>query len=733
MTFVLCVGVTAAIPASAEPDAFAGRRLADVLRTLADRGLRIVFSSETVTPSMRVISEPPAGNPWQILQAILKPHALEPEGGPGGVIQIVRTRAGIGKSGAPPRTVPPRTAGAAGATYAERVVVTAPARDSGAQGVGSERTMSSSELQTLSGITTGDPFRAVQALPGVTSVGDFQSEFSVRGSPSRHIGVVVDGVTMPWARHAVYGREDLGSIAMLNPDVIGETTLLAGAYPQHHRGYLGAELRLSLREGSRSGTRVSGSIGGTYAALLAEGPIGGAARGSWLLAARQSHRDWPLHKRTVDGAVLGFSDAHARVVYDVGRGQQMSVTWLGGRTGGEGPDAAAPGGLAHATTTMTLLSAAWRSAPADRYVITQRVHTSAREYRNKYPTGEDFVRGADRAFAYRTDILHSRFGGILDAGGQVERTQGSRLTRDAGRIAGSAWHRSAYASFARTFAAVSLTSGINVAASTLVEKPALSKWLLAEWRARPRWTVIASAGGVSQFPELEHVLGPQAGDRLRPEHAAMIDVAVAREVGNALRLKAGLYASREHNLIVFEPEGNRNAATRSSRGFEVSLGRRRAAGLSGWIAYAYGRSLETDEDRRGRETYWSDFDQRHGLNVVGRYALSDRASASFTLRTGTNFPVAGRVAQRDGRLVAGAERNAVRLPPYARLDARAQREFEVKGKRLTTFVEMLNVLNRTNRGRAEGFVRFDGEATGFSEPLFPRLATAGLRIDLGPR
>ena len=730
MAFMLCVGMTAAVPASGEPDAFAGRRLADVLRTLADRGLRLVFSSETVTPSMRVGSEPRAGNPRQILDAILKPHALEAEEGPGGVIQIVRTRGARGKPGAPPGAAPPRAADPA-ATYAERVLVTAQARDSGAHGVGSERTMSSGELQTLSGITTGDLFRAVQALPGVTSVGDFHSEFSVRGSPSRHIGVVVDGVAMPWVRHAVYGRQDMGSVAMLNPDVIGETTLLAGAYPQHHRGHLGAELRLSLREGSRAGTRASGSIGGTYAALLAEGPIGGATRGSWLLAARQSHRDWPLRKQTVDGTVLGFTDAHARVVYDVGRGQQMSVTWLAGRTGAEGPDNAVPGGLAHATTTISLLSAAWRSAPDDRYVITQRVHTSAREYRNKHPTGEDFVRGGDGGFAYQADILHSRFGGILEAGGQVERARGSRVTLDAERFAGSALHRSAFGSFARTFGALSLTSGISVADTTLVDKPAVSRWLLAEWRARPRWTVTASTGGVSQFPELEHVLGAQPGDRLRPEHATTIDVAVEREVGETLHWKAGLFGSREQNLIVFQPDGYRNAATRSSRGVEVSLGRRRAAGLSGWVAYAYGRSRETDQVRR--ETYWSDFDQRHGVNLVGSYARPDGASASFTLRTGTNFPLAGRVAERDGRLAAGAERNTVRLPPYARLDVRAQREFEVRGKRLTAFVEVLNVLNRTNRGRAEGFVRLDGEATGFSEPLFPRLATAGLRIDLGSR
>ena len=37
-------------------------------------------------------------------------------------------------------------------------------------------------------------FRAVQALPGVATGNDFRSDFSVRGSDSRHMGLSIDGV-----------------------------------------------------------------------------------------------------------------------------------------------------------------------------------------------------------------------------------------------------------------------------------------------------------------------------------------------------------------------------------------------------------------------------------------------------------------------------------------------------------------------------------------------------------
>ena len=55
----LCLGVTS-VDAQSRPDTFVGRRLEDVLRLLQTRGLRLVFSSEIVTPDMRIRSEPRA-------------------------------------------------------------------------------------------------------------------------------------------------------------------------------------------------------------------------------------------------------------------------------------------------------------------------------------------------------------------------------------------------------------------------------------------------------------------------------------------------------------------------------------------------------------------------------------------------------------------------------------------------------------------------------------------------
>jgi hypothetical protein len=66
-----------------------------------------------------------------------------------------------------------------------------------------------------------DPMRAMQALPGVATGDDFQSQFSVRGSAFREVGIVIDGTATPLLLHTIRNTNDTGSIAMINTDMLG--------------------------------------------------------------------------------------------------------------------------------------------------------------------------------------------------------------------------------------------------------------------------------------------------------------------------------------------------------------------------------------------------------------------------------------------------------------------------------------------------------------------------------
>jgi len=79
-------------PPVALPDAnrYAGRPLADVLRDLQSRGLKVVFSSELVRPEMRVATEPTSTTPRKILDEVLEPHGLHAAAGPKDTWLVVR-------------------------------------------------------------------------------------------------------------------------------------------------------------------------------------------------------------------------------------------------------------------------------------------------------------------------------------------------------------------------------------------------------------------------------------------------------------------------------------------------------------------------------------------------------------------------------------------------------------------------------------------------------------------
>jgi hypothetical protein len=79
----------AALPASALGQKYAGWSLPDVLRDLQAAGLNIVFSSEIVRPTMKVLTAPTAVRPREILDEILRPHGLQIRSGPGGALLIV--------------------------------------------------------------------------------------------------------------------------------------------------------------------------------------------------------------------------------------------------------------------------------------------------------------------------------------------------------------------------------------------------------------------------------------------------------------------------------------------------------------------------------------------------------------------------------------------------------------------------------------------------------------------
>ncbi len=100
------------------------------------------------------------------------------------------------------------------------------------------------------------------------------------------------------------------------------------------------------------------------------------------------------------------------------------------------------------------------------------------------------------------------------------------------------------------------------------------------------------------------------------------------------------------------------------------------------------------------------------------------------LRTGSNVPAVGYWEQQGDAFFVGSTRNAVRVPLYSRFDVRANRTFNWESKRLTLFVEVMNVLGRDNvRYEQPGVDIRTGQAFGLFSSMIPLVPSAGVLIE----
>ncbi len=744
--------------AAAGQNTLQGRRLDDALRLLQHAGVPIVFSSEIVTPDMRVTAEPPATAPREQLDELLAPHGLIAQPGPGGVILVVRRPAA---APAPPRAGPITTArrqeapasvapAAPRATYRGHVTVTSSDATPATHGALTTR-LNRVALRAAGGPLDENGLAAVDAMPRVTAVDDFRSDFSVRGSPYRQIGIVTDGVPTPWLQHTLYGRSNVGSLPLFGNDSLDSVTLQAGAYPRLYQDALGAQLDLSLREGSRESTRFSGTAGGMTTAVAGEGPIGAQHRGSWIAGFRNSYQTWPpgSHSQTQPGFL--FADLHAKLVYDVSPRQQVSVTALGGRSTLDTLDELLSGPLETGTDNAGLLTAGWQSTLGSGTIVRQRLFLVGQDLQATLANGQPSGGSINRALGYRGEALHAMFGGLLEAGAEVSRLSGVRDVPAVGAAApvpGAAratWMTpAAFADFSRRAPhGLSFEGGARLSNSTLVRHHALSPWLLGAWRPGHGWTIDASAGASRQLPDLDATVGTPSAAALLPERATHVGLGVERQFSNGMRWQATLFYRRERDVLrppdalprlvegaMLDPPMPGvycNAIAGESRGLELVVTSLRARRLSGWLSYTY--AITRQRDGLTGETFWSDLDRRHTFNGAGLLRIGSRTTASVVLRAASGAPIPGYFEMRDGTLVVGRWRNTVRLPTYVRFDGRVQRQFFSSRHQISLFAEVVNMLNRGNVGLAVGTIQpLTGDAFGFSQSLAPRRASIGIQF-----
>ena len=166
------------------------------------------------------------------------------------------------------------------------VVVTAKREDDNVQKV--EMSVNKVEMKTIKKIPAllgeVDLVRAIQLLPGVSTVGEGASGFNVRGGGVDQNLILLDDAP-------VYNSSHLfGFFSIFNPDAVKDVKLIKGGIPAQYGGRGASILDVRMKEGNAKQLEINGGIGAIFSRLSIEAPIV-KDKASFIVAARRSYID----------------------------------------------------------------------------------------------------------------------------------------------------------------------------------------------------------------------------------------------------------------------------------------------------------------------------------------------------------------------------------------------------------------------------------------------------------
>jgi len=626
-----------------------------------------------------------------------------------------------------------------------------------------EQTLNKRELQATSSILLSDPIRAAQTLPGVGTNDDFRSEFSVRGAAFDRVGVWLDGVLTDNFVHTVAGGyPDTGSLSVINSDAVNSVSLLSGGSPANFGNRTAAVLDIDSRDGNR--VKPSGRIAAALSGIsgMIDGPIS-TGKGSYLLAARKSYVGY-LVRRINDQnqfannpPILGFADVQGKLLYDLSERNQLGLSAIFGSFDydrNRDRDLLFVNSVFRGESRNVLLNAHWSFTPNPQVFWQTRFFAQKTNFKN-VNRDELILNDGDRSqFGIRSDVSfqlpHSNrleaglYVRSLDVNSLSQRFSFANVPFDFGSFDQNGTEQAYYAqdTWRNERWRLQFTGGLRVDHSEITSQTLNSPRAALTWSINEHWRVHAMAGRYYQFPDFEQIFGRLGSRSLRAERATNVSAGLEALVGDRVRLSVEVFDREDANLFfsLSEPrlDGGlvsfvefpfRNALDGHARGFELTLQRRSANKLAGWISYSYLRTKLTDSQTA--LSFVADTEQRHLLNTYASYRLTDTWNLSSVFRFGSGLPVPGFFTQVGPTYFLSDRRNEVRLPDYARLDVRVSKAFLFKRWKLTATGEVLNLLNRNNL-RYAGFDGFDistGRVFGQLDRVLPILPSAAVVIE----
>lgn len=579
--------------------------------------------------------------------------------------------------------------------------------------------------------TLDDPFRALTALPGVSSTNDRQAEIRLRGGEPQDTLFLLDGVVMESPYHFRGAR---GSAAAVNADAFDRFTVRNSGIGPELGNTVSGFIEMAPSEDGRDGIFFESALGTLATRVTAGGPL--PQDGSWLAAARYTSLE--LYQAigildVEDGSPPDFGDLYLRARQRVGPGLDLVVGALGFNSDAE--QFRADGELEAKLNAQTWVTyTGFDCAREDGLTWSARLSRTA------------FQQRSDGRASGRVDAGEERLAAAAGVGGPLRGSArweaGAEVTLLSSAIEGVAGIGGPPSDFAAATDRQGAYVGFDLAPAPAwrlelglrVDRDGRHGWAPLQPRVRaeragPSWVAHVAAARYAQYPRFDQ-------EFLAVEEPLAVSVADELSGGIAFRPWSQLeitatafrrwmqdITAERLNLEPELAEVHGRFESGITDGLELAIRRDRGR-VQASLAATLLRATET----RDGETFARNGDVPYQVDASLLYLLGDHWELAARYRTAAGVPYTPTVVLGPDLLGPG-RLNDARLPPTRRLDLRVA--WTRRGDLVETrvYLELNNVLGAANIADRE--LDWDDDTGRFRQVdggAMPRIPAFGVEI-----